>query len=313
MEQEHKSTAGLILARLPGAGRTVYGGQEPAGEALASAYRYWRKLGKPASRAIELAESECVQGRRRWPSQAPAGLASYQNKPDKRGGRWIEAPEAAGLRFVGFGDEIRKRQGLRADCTGYYASPNNDSGEVYRPAVYQLPADREGRPRYVPAVRHGSDGRHGWRDASGQEGAAILFLADIELGEQGGEDSPSAGYSSAMLQAARTADSLAERIAEDSRDYCEADSAGQDYASKIEEAAEARRAFLALRAELRGEAARPGSAVRKAIREALAEHVRTWRKRKAEAFELRATWLSGWRGEFREAFADSAGINLCAA
>lgn len=308
--ESNKSTAALILARLPGAGRVVYGGQEPQGEALARSYLYWRKLGRPVSRAIELAESDCVKGERRWPSQAPAGLASYQNKPNDKGGRWIEAPNLAGLRFVGFADEvIKNRGGYRMDHTGYFSDDCQDS--TMRGAVYQLPADREGRPRYVPGYREGSEGRRGWTDQSGQDGAAVIFLAEIELGEPGGEDSPCAGYSQAAIDCARRADRLAELAAEESREWSEASSAGCQYADKLEEAAEERRAFLALRAEIKGEAARPdGSAVCQAIRASLAEHVRTWRKRKAEAFELRDNWLIAWRGELRGAFAESAGLDL---
>ncbi len=310
--ESNKSTAALILARLPGAGRVVYGGQEPQGEALARSYLYWRKLGRPVLRAIELAESDCVKGERRWPSRAPAGLASYQNQPSKSGGRWIEAPDLAGLRFVGFADEIAKRHGWTRtiDHKGWFADAFQDS--VMRGCVYQLPADREGRPRYVPAYREGGEGRRGWSDQSGQDGAAVVFLADIELGERGGEEGEEAGgIDPGLWQAAKIADSLAERAAEESREWAEASQAGFQYAEKLEEAAEERRAFLALRAEIKGEAARPdGSAVCATIRAALAEHVRTWRKRKAEAFELRETWLSGWRGDLRSAFAESAGLRL---
>lgn len=40
------TAARLIAARYNEAGRAVYGGAEPEGEALARSYKYWRQLGR---------------------------------------------------------------------------------------------------------------------------------------------------------------------------------------------------------------------------------------------------------------------------
>lgn len=222
--------ARLIAARYSKAGKAVYSGNEPQGEALARAYRYWRQHGETASESLIRAANEQMQRVTRWPVN---GDASYQNRPNERGGRWIENPRAAGLRFVGFSDELAS-----IDHNGWYLD-SEIQNETARGAVYQLPA-RGGRPVYVEAVRLGDYIRgKGWRDQCGSiTGPAIVYLNERHFGEIG-EDSPR--DSDAARDAARGADSEAESIAEKEREYQDAWRAANDWQEAQGEMRDARK------------------------------------------------------------------------
>lgn len=248
--------ARLVCSRYKEAGRAVYGGREPDGEALARAYRYWRERGEGATEALLRACQDSEAERVRWPNRH--GLGSYGNSPNDRGGRWIESPEAAGLRFVGFSDEL-----CRLDYTGWHDMPEGD-GELYRGAVYQLPA-RHGRPVYVEGVRHGSGGRRGsgWRDACGSRTApAIVYLGERHIGEDSeGEE--------AKRDAARGADSEAEFLAESARDYQEAWRSGRDIAERLEEAEAEAEAARDLARSIAGESGKAAAIVWQQVRQRL--------------------------------------------
>lgn len=248
--------ARLVCSRYKEAGRAVYGGQEPDGEALARAYRYWRERGEGATKAILRACEDTMNGRTRWPNRR--GLGSYGNSPNERGGRWIESPSEAGLRFVGFSDEL-----CRLDYTGWHDMPDGD-GEVYRGAVYQLPA-RHGRPVYVEGVRHGSGGRRGsgWRDACGSRTApAIVYLSERHIGDDSeGEE--------AKRDAAHGADQEAETLAESARDYQEAWQAGRDLAERLEEAEADAKAARDLARSIAGESGKAAAIVWQQVRQRL--------------------------------------------
>lgn len=285
--------ARLIAARYPQAGKTVYGGLEPEGEAMARSYRYWRARGKPAVEAVDKACLDYFKSERRWHE---TGLGSYQNNPSERGGRWIESPEAAGLRFIGWSDELA---GL--DYTGWHLEPHG-MGEVARGAVYQLPS-RQGRPCYVEAVRLGSDGKRGWQDQCGsRHGPAIVYLAEQHLGERGGSEYRD---ESAVREAARGADREADILAERERDYQEAYMAGQEAgeaeAEAVADKARAReliRELAALRRTLpAGTAPAACKALRDVIRRALQDMADSWEK----ARELRENYNGN------EAFAEGLG------
>lgn len=178
--------------------------------------------------------------------------ASYQNQPNDRGGRWIENPGAAGLRFVGFSDEIA---GRGIDHKGWFLN-SFDQDEVARGAVYQLPA-RGGRPVYVEALRTGSTDKAGdWQDM-GDQGGALIFLQERHIGEPGGtSDCPGRKYlsdyaDSTMREAARGADQEAEFSAEKERDYQEATSAGFQATELLQESAECKASARDLIRELR--------------------------------------------------------------
>lgn len=222
--------ARLIAARFPQAGKVVYGGTEPEGEALARSYRYWRARDVPSVQAVDKACLDSFRNERRWQE---SGLASYQNRPSDRGGRWIESPADVGLRFVGFSDELT---GSRE--SGWHLSPDGDTGAVARGAVYQLPA-RDGRPVYVEGVRLCSGGKRGWQDQSRYD-SAIVYLGEWHLGEPGGSEYKD---EQAIGDAARGADLEAEILAERERDYQEAFMAGQRASELEAEAAELRERY----------------------------------------------------------------------
>ncbi len=117
--------------------------------------------------------------------------------------RWVENVHEAGLRFVGYADEIL---GLRH--TGWNTDPWGDWG-VLRGAVWQLPA-RDGSAVYV----------HGYEDTENKGSALVCF--DVQYGEPGGSEYD---HEQAGRDAARCADSMAEYAAEKERDYQATESA----------------------------------------------------------------------------------------
>lgn len=198
-----------------------------------------------AARAITMARADIERGQTSFYFER--GLASYQNTPFDRGGRWIEAPELAGLRFVGFADEIA---GRAISHRGWYLDSDGD-GETARGAVYQLPAKGR-RPRYVEAIRVGNESRsRDWIDQS-RDGAAIVFLRERHLGDAGGFEFDAENDSGAR-DAAYGADEEARLYAESEVGYNLAWRAGADYRTSLEEAAGARAAFLALRRDMKVE------------------------------------------------------------
>ncbi len=150
------TAARLIAARYSEAGRAVYGGAEPEGEALARSYKYWRQLGRAPREALQRAALDYFRRDRRWPRDRRFGALGAPFGHDRL--RWAEDPASIGLRFVGFADELVGRgrgiehRGWYTDCDGL--------GETLRGAVYQLPG-RKGRARYLAAYREGSEGMRG--------------------------------------------------------------------------------------------------------------------------------------------------------
>lgn len=309
--------ARLIAARYPVAGKAVYGGAEPEGEALARSYRYWRARGKPAVESVNRACLDYLRKESRWHE---SGLASYGNSPNERGGRWIESPAEAGLRFVGFSDELAS-----LGHNGWHLEPDGE-GKLARGAVYQLPA-RDGRACYVEGVRLGSNGKKGWQEQCGRDGAAIVYLGERHLGERGGDEySRTRDNESAVREAARGADREAEISAERERDWQEAWQAGQKTAELETEAAADKakaRHLIAERRKVIGHL-RPWvdldsvPSLCAALRDSIRESLESWRDKTAEAAELRGhydcqrvlgsrTLRIGADNELRSAFLEGLG------
>jgi len=129
--------------------------------------------------------------------------------------RWIEDTKRAGLRWVGFADEICR--GI--DHNGWYT--DEDCGEVIRGGVWQLPA-RHGRAQYVA----------GYVDPNNEGAAAIDF--EIIEGERGGSE-PYQYREDAQAEAARAADSFAESAADAERRYQREWRASNELAEKLDE------------------------------------------------------------------------------
>lgn len=135
----------------------------------------------------------------RWPWQRGANNVTRQEKKHPSNNyAWIENTESAGLRFVGYADEICKS--IR-HC-GWYTDEDGDR-ETYRGAVWQLPA-RHGVARYIA----------GYEDPN-NKGAAFVDL-NIIRGRKGGTRY---GADDAMTEAAHRADSIAKHNAEREREY----------------------------------------------------------------------------------------------
>lgn len=329
----NSEVAAAILAAKRGNGFAVYGTGEPEAHKLARTYQALRERvrhfeGRPphakardprrryartytAAEAMAEARRMVSAGDRLpWPTR---GLASYQNKPNDRGGRWIERPDLAGLRFVGFADELNRHIGHK----GWFQYPGGDPGDVYRGVVYRMPA-RGGRSVYVEAIVSGEDTRGGFRETStcGSDESkwpAIVYLSERHAGGPGGAEGVE-GDDSAIRDAASGADSEAERLAESERDYQESYAFGREAAEAIEEAKAERESARAILAEirgLRGHATLTGGApaLCAALREVTGQKLRRARRKYAKAAELWAAHGEPvtWRPDLADAFAEAAG------
>lgn len=226
-----------------------------------------------ATHALRTARKLLERGEKRysdaWPWQR--GAYNVTRQTDRRDEAWIENTKSAGLRFVGYADEIC---GRAIDHKGWFTSENGWNGEVLRGAVWQLPA-RKGIPRFLG----------GYVDPN-NEGAAYVDLEIFE-GEKGGEDNDEAKRDAAMR-----GDGIAERDAEREREYNEAWQAGNEWSELGDEIAETRQETLALLVESRPERrkARETStphlcaAVRREIERGV-KRIAKLRKRRAELFD----------------------------
>jgi len=105
------------------------------------------------------------------------------------------------LRFVGYADELDRS--IRHD--GWYSDAHQEA--TLRGMVYRLPA-RDGEDRYLSGYEESDSG------------SVVLYL-DIQTDE---------------TDAARFSDRVAERLADDSREYAEAWEAGQDASNEVNDA-----------------------------------------------------------------------------
>ena len=178
--------------------------------------------------------------------------------------RWIENTHKAGLRFVAFADEI-----LSLNYTGWFTSEFQD--ETLRGVVYQLPS-RQGCEQYV----------YGYNDPC-IDGSALLSFDVSEDKEN----------------AARWADNIAERAAEEERDYQEAWQAGSRHYDIGHEMATIRQTCLALIREAKANCLD----IRKAP--AILEQLRRDVMRYADDLEQ----MRNERTELRERFSDRRGFS----
>lgn len=258
---------------------TVYGGTEPAEYRLVRTYRAWRADGRTATEALERARN----GAARYPSTGADSFGATFGD----GLRWIERPESAGFRFVGFADDVAPR---RVDHTGWYTREDGfASGEKLRGAVYQLPA-RNGRPVYVAGYQE---------EGFGSEGAAALKLGRLFYGERSDESG-----CDASRDAASAADGIAERMAEESREYDEAWQAGSRWSDLADDIATMRRSALEILKERRAVKLPPAmcAAVRAKV-ESLLDSISATRAKREEL-------ASGYWN--RDAFNEGAGRTVIA-
>lgn len=233
-----------------------------------------------------------------WPKQwyGPRGGAGAPFKAGSDSLRWIESTEAAGLRFVGWSDDIAPR----AVChTGWHC--DDEGRETLRGGVWQLPA-KDGRARLL----YGYAEFEGRREMN--EGSAAVCVSHVELAER---DDGTALPGEAARDCAIWADGLAETAAEERRDYAESYQAGREAAELDNEAAEARAELLPLLAELRAERKAGGlerpaicAALRRNV-DSLLETISAKRAARDSAWAACPSWAEdGWKAGFMD---ESAG------
>lgn len=231
MKTTLETAARIIAKRLP----------EADSELLGRVYRTNRRrrlMG--ASEALERA-----LGLRLAAGQRPANLW-YGSRggfggPFTRGGdvlRWTESTADAGLRFIGWADELPGGP----NHTGWHTDEHGEL-ETLRGGVWQLPG-RNGRARLVYGYTEG-EGR-----GEMNPGSAAICVSDIV------ESEPCREWESVtdlpeIRDAARWADGVADNAAEAERDYRAAYDKGREAAEHDAAAIEARGELLSLLAEMR--------------------------------------------------------------
>jgi hypothetical protein len=167
------------------------------------------------------------------PEFAPHDTDAAPFRADDRRFRWVENP-SDGLRFVGKAHELRGSgdgnlpyfDRSLVDHHGWYMDSHQDNtvwGEVY-----QLPS-RKGEPVYVPAMSTRDDEQYN------NHGAILDFHSTT----------------ADLISAIRSADQMAERFAEEEREYQARDSAKCRIADNLESIATAYADFKALCKEVR--------------------------------------------------------------
>jgi hypothetical protein len=231
---------------------------------LIDAFKYSRGFtGRTsARRALELARMDVSANRNRYPRQHFGMRGGTDWKIGSDTVFFCEQPDDY-LRRVGFVDEIPSEshyRGKMVDHKGWYLRDDDCGGEVARGVVFQLPAHK-GKCRYLSAVADPHN-----------NGPAILSL---ELFDE-------------LREAARNADSLAEKYAEKERDYNRAWEAGQRYSDLGAEIAEERKATLALIREAKSQCAtlRDMPATRKVIESAIRDYLRETESARDKRAEL---------------------------
>lgn len=266
---------------------------------VASHYRYFRNVRHMGAAAAYRAALELpavyTKGREWYGPKGGAGA------PFKHGGdvlRWIESTADAGLRFIGYADEIA---GLRH--TGWHC--DDEGRETLRGAVWALPG-RKGEARLV----------YGYQEWEGRgemnEGSAAVCVSDIvrvPMRDEFGNLDETDG----ARDAARWADGLAESVAEDRRDYESLYRAGRAAAEADAEALEARGELLPLLAELRGLRRSPVAGNAPAVCKALRQRIDSLLETISEKRETReSAWGRVYRPDdveaWRAGFIDESGF-----
>lgn len=310
--REESNAAKMVAQFLARDGGPEY---EAAAQAVTAAVAEY----EAAERAHEAAVA-AVSKATRYAQARPAALtwqADATGAAARRGERLahIDKPESFGLRHVG-NVEAESHGGRdtfsRRDSCGWYTDPY---GDVFRDGtglvwgvVYQLPA-RNGCARFVAGYQFG-----------GTDSGPTLDLGNVYTSESG--RGLNCSYEGAQghddaRDAARAADSMAERAAKKEQEYQTAWALGRAYGDARQEALEARTAALALLKERRAAMAEASGrlpAICAAIRESVAGHVETIR----EARDTMAKALEGegagglcvyMDSDARTAFCEAAGLD----
>lgn len=263
--------------------------------------------GTRAIDALTLARADVASGKARYPAPMTGHKMRAGHDADKPGSVYVENPESFGLRLVGRvqADTPRGDVWDSRDSSGWYDNPHGESrggsGLIYG-LVYQLPA-RKGQSRFVAAYQNGCN-----------DSGALIDFGTVYTSEPGGTWG-SAQDDDAARDAARAADSMAEKAAESEREYQTARRAGSDYAQEAETIAEARQEALAILSERRavkGKGNYPAlcAAIRSQV-ESLLATIAEARTKRADLANGDAEGLYFWNGdsELRAAFCEGANLD----
>lgn len=268
------------------------------GEAMASHYLFARRVRRMSpAKALAFARelpAAYVSGCEYYEPFAPCGAASREGAETVR---HCADVNAIGLRFVGTAESLAS---LRHN--GWYNEPEGDGGTLSG-AVWLLPA-RKGVSRLIYGYRE--------LEASGAEmnpGSALLRVSDVVAAPIRGkwesiEDAPE------TRDAAIWADGMAERAAEDERDYRESYNRGAKAAEADAEALETAAALRPLLAELRsirrGAVAGTVPAICAALRSRVDSMLETIRTKREERDSAWADCPSYAEEPWRAGFMDTA-------
>lgn len=231
---------------------------------LAAAFRFHMQAGRTATKAIALARADREAGKARYPGPVkPYAAVSWS--ADERGLAYLTDEAASGLREIG---PVHEMNDTPIGHNGWYTDPYQDvfkdgSGLCYG-VVYQLPAARDGTPRYVAGYVFG-----------GTDGGPALDLFRFH------DEARDAAYA---------ADSMAEHAAEEEREYQTAWQAGNRWSEKGEELGKARKE---LREVLRERRAARGTDAFPALCKALARQIGDMIDAVTELRDERAKLASG--------------------
>lgn len=229
----------------------------PVSDTLRRSFQYWKRRNyhRPAHEIIKRARMDERDKVTQYPDPLPGPRIK---RPTGSALYWFERPADIGLREVDHADEIYPEA---IKHRGWYTDDDR-MNETVRGHVWQLPA-KNGRARYVSGFQDP------WNDGQG-----VIDRHDITIG-----DSREEYDDQARREAALAADSIAERYAEEERDYQRAWRAGADAQEALEEAANERRELIEALQEHRKERERADerpalcAAFRKYVRDTLA-HIR---------------------------------------
>ena len=197
----------------PLVGRTehcVRGGETPGEQIRAASYAYWRQQGRTASAALVLMRADVAEGTLRFPRHYPDANKSFAAYGEDRL-RWIENPQALGLRLVGLAHDLYPHITHR----GWFLRPDGCYDDVACGVVYQM-SGKDGRARYLAGCADA------WNCDETGRGSALLCFAPM-VGERLTWFEDRDCHLGAIAQ---RADRIAERLAEAERAYNEAHEAG---------------------------------------------------------------------------------------
>lgn len=212
---------------LASAGGSAYEAAAQAVTEAVAAYDQAQRVERAALKTASSARSRCTY----YPKTSGAGGGATRAAYGARAMRWVELPATCGLRFVGYASDIVTRL-----PTGYYLDAFCEL-ETVRGVVYQLPA-RNGVARFVAGIDDP------YNTAADDGGAAYISLEIYESEPCRDAWETDAADLDACRDAASAADGIAERYAEDAREYDTAWQAGNQARDKSEE-------IRTLKAELR--------------------------------------------------------------